>query len=304
MRNIWTEILDKEIRLRIVTIVLGIVCILSLIMSTWYAWRSIPDTVPITTTQINEETQIIENSSAQSDGYTTRNELEDVETLENEDSAVSENRVLEDTSLEDMELGNAEPVTSQEELYGDLIVTNYVEAKGEELLDPEKAFHFTIHVGEEVYECALKAGESYRIEGIPVGIAYEVEEADYLAEYYVNEDRHSTGIITEGDNHEIFSSVLTPAVEVEQMLEEALAEYFENEEDIANTEEELKAIQEQELEDIVGNIGEQEDLHYVGEVSLSKEARPMLTVFWVVMLMSSIVALKVIIVTPWLKKSF
>ena len=197
------------------------------------------------------------------------------------ESASSE---LDSLEIENPELGNTE---LEEEIYGNLIVTNRVESNSEEDFDPEKEFHFTIYVGEERYEYVLKTGESYSVENIPVGTTYRVEVADYLGEYYVNENPQSEGVILHEDNHMEFLHTLTPEPEVTRRIE--AGEFSTPLEDVEDIPENVE-VQPSEV-----NHQQQRNLRYEGEVSLAPEARPLVTTFWLVVLMLSTVILKIVV---------
>ena len=365
MKERLMKIFDKRIRRKIVAILLGCICTVSVIMSIWYVWRSMSmvtsSMVGATAVLQGDEAQGIENDNVLDEENNRLNDdvldeeknrlddnildeensrlnddvlgeennrlneagessgLEDANLVNQPDpssileseTAESEIMGLEHAGIEDTYAENADEQYPVEELYGDLIITNYIEAQGEEVLDPDKAFHFTIKVGEEVYEHALKAGESYRIKNIPVGTAYEIEAANYLSEYYVNESRHLSGSIVMGENPQAFSSILTPASEVERMIDLGIIVVDEeNELDITDVPETTEAQiepevpQEPEVINTAVTADEQEASHYIGEISIPEEARPMAIISWLIILMVSIVALKVIIVTPWLKESF
>jgi len=373
MKERLMRIFDKNKRLKIIAIVLGCICMLSVIMSIWHVGRSVSgaaSTAETTLMQQEDETQMLENDSAFGEGNLT---LEDAQSLEDENLAAQSDASISTESetagldahistqsdttgldvhastqsdttgrdahistqpdntgrdtmeaeqagidaqvgaagMESAEMPQTEldaayagDMTSMEGLYGDLIITNYVEAQGEEILDLEKVFHFTIKVGEEVYEHALRIGESYRIENIPEGTPYEIVGANYLSEYYVNENRHIEGFIVQGENHQMFHSMLTPAPEVERMIEEGLI--IDNEEyeiDLTEMQTEAEVLQEPEVSNTLVTTEEPEVSHYIGEISMPKETHPMAAIVWLIILMASIVALKVVIVTPWLKQS-
>jgi AAA ATPase containing von Willebrand factor type A (vWA) domain len=385
MKERLMRIFDKNKRLKIIAIVLGCICMLSVIMSIWHVGRSVSgaaSTAETTLMQQEDETQMLEDDSAFGEGNLMREDAGEAQSLEEENLAAqpdasmsteSETAGLDadistesdttgldahastqpdttgrdahistqpdntgrdtmeaeqagidaqvgaagadgiaggvglessETPQSELDAAYAGDIALMEELYGDLIITNYVEAQGEEILDLEKAFHFTIKVGEEVYEHALRIGESYRIENIPEGTPYEIVGANYLSEYYVNENRRIEGFIVQGENHQMFHSMLTPAPEVERMIEEGLI--IDNEEyeiDLTEMQTEPEVLQEPEVSNALVTAEEQEVSHYIGEISMPKETHPMAAIVWLIILMASIVALKVVIVTPWLKQS-
>ena len=408
MKERLMRIFDKNKRLKIIAIVLGCICMLSVIMSIWHVGRSVSGAASMAETtlmQQEDETQMLENESAFGEGNLTLGDAQSLEgenlaaqsdasmTTESETAGLDAHMSTEsdttgldahtatqqdatgldahistqsdttgldahastqpdttgrdahistqpdntgrdtmeaeqagidaqvgaagadgiasgagmestETPQTELDAAYAGDMTSMEGLYGDLIITNYVEAQGEEVLDLEKVFHFTIKVGEEVYEHALRIGESYRIENIPEGTPYEIVGANYLSEYYVNENRHIEGFIVQGENHQMFHSMLTPAPEVERMIEEGLI--IDNEEyeiDLTEMQTEAEVLQEPEVSNTLVTTEEPEVSHYIGEISMPKETHPMAAIVWLIILMASIVALKVVIVTPWLKQS-
>ena len=315
---------DATIKERILIIGTVLLCTVSIIMSILYVWKSMENIVPFTTTQVQGNTQVmqgendVDNNRATTDndtsdeyGDTPNNTSNSTNTanIPNQTGGIGNTGLSGQPAVTPTPSVNAGDTTLEntefsETIYGSLIVTNHIEVRGEEALEPdlEKEFHITIHVGEEIYEHGLKAGESYRVENIPAGMEYNIEVADYLADNYVNEHRHLNGNIGEGENHVNVINALTPRADIDEMLAAGLLSSYEdnagNMENIEGTGEMNENLLEQELQEaeVIAPVNtEIESVQYTGEAYIHQATHSTALTVWVVMLMISTVMLKVIL---------
>lgn len=76
--------------------------------------------------------------------------------------------------------------------------------------NPNRLFSFTVELGGVRRTLALKHGESYTFENVPVGTPYTIVEGDYTADGYVTRAEGSTGTVPSGGAAAVFTNTKAP----------------------------------------------------------------------------------------------